>query len=138
MKLSKTWKYIIGLATAWIVIFPFTFVFLYFAMMFSFIFTAGAEPEQTTFGFAGVWIFLIFMIFFVLQFFTAFLQMALSGFYLYHAIRNQAGSEILRTILAMGSFYMPFIGMPIYYFAYMWPDEIPSWARSSQVDKKAD
>ena len=103
MKLSKTWKYIIGLATAWIVVFPFTLVFLYFAVMFSLIFTAGAEPDPTTFGFGGIWFFLIIIVFSIIQMFTTFLQMGLSGLYLYHAIRNEDGSEILRTLLAIGS-----------------------------------
>jgi len=43
-------------------------------------------------------------------------------------VKNKKGSDLLRIILGIGSIFMPYVAMPIYYFIYIWPDITPDWA----------
>lgn len=123
MKLSKTWKIIIGILTAIFSVFPFLFVFLTMGIMFTTLgMSEGRNPEPS----AG------FMVFFFLiiigQFAWIFLRLGLISFYQAHAIMNESGSQTYRIILSIGNFIIPFISLPIYYFIFVFPDEIPNWA----------
>jgi len=122
MKLPKFLKIIIGLATAWMVAFPFVYLVFVIAMMF------GA-PLIGTFDDAESALFFVVFAFFILAaIFTAFLQMALLPFYAAHMIVNKAAKEDLRVAFAVGLFLLPVVALPVYYVACVWPDQPPKWA----------
>lgn len=122
MKLSQPVKILVGVATLLMFLFPLVFVGVWFLMMFSmFLGTIREELFLLTF-------FLPMMIIFPLQFLMLILQLGLKVFYLTHVIKNKTGSESARVILGLTVFYLPYIGMPIYYFMYIWPDQSPDLA----------
>jgi hypothetical protein len=45
-----------------------------------------------------------------------------------HIIKNKNGLDVLRIILGIGCFYLPYLALPVYYFNYIWPDNYPDWA----------
>jgi hypothetical protein len=131
MKLGKPWKILLGLLTAWVTLYPFLFMVIWFGMAFSMLqgITQGSEQNAPPF-------FLIpFFCIFPIHLATIFLMLGMSGLYLYLVIRNHAGSEIIRTILGLGVFYIPFFAMPLYYAIYIWPERPPAWALQDRRDK---
>ena len=126
MKLNRTWKIIIGLASLWVICYPFVFVAFMFAMVGSIAFAAGTRNEPSSS--AMLPFFSFFFIVFPLIFLSSFLQLGLSGFYLAHIIKNKTANDVLRIIFGVGAFYMPFLAMPFYYFVYIWPASPPEWA----------
>ena len=122
MKLNKTWKIVIALASLWVIGYPFVFMAFVFAMIGSVAFTQASSSEPPP-----VFLFFFFILFpFIML--SSFLQVGLSGFYLAHIIKNKTASDVLRIIFGIGAFYMPFIAMPFYYFVFIWPDSPPEWA----------
>jgi hypothetical protein len=124
MKLNKTWKIVVGIATAWVVLYPFVmtgFMFVAFVPMVMAMEGTGSDFPPTSFMVG-------FMIFWLFMMFSSFLQMAASAFYLVHIIKNKTGMDILRILSGVGAFYLPYIALPFYYFVYIWPDTPPEWA----------
>ncbi len=120
--MNNALKIIIGLLTAWVVIFP----FLAFLAYFGFIFSLISQASQNSYyepAFPPV--FLLIMIFIMC---SGFLQVFLQGFYIVHNIVNKTGSDVLRAVLGLGIFFLPFIALPVYYFIYILPKTPPNWA----------
>jgi len=126
MKLNKFWKIAVGLLTAWVTIYPFALFFIAFLPIFFGIFsgTSGAEPPPEFF-------FGIFAIFPILIL-SAFLQFGLTIFYISHVILNENGEDIIRILLAITNFIIPFVGLPAYYLIYILPKTPPRWALKEQ------
>jgi hypothetical protein len=128
MKLSKFWKVIIGIVTAWEVLAPLLFVATWFAMV-AMIATAANNnqyPEETVIpAFFIPFVFLIIC--------NSFLQLGLKIFYLAHVILNRAGNDGLRVMFGILIFLFSFIAMPVYYFIYILPENPPSWALTSKT-----
>jgi hypothetical protein len=129
MKLSKPIKVIVGLATAWIVIYPLLFLAIWFLMAFGIFFSAGFQaaeasevppPAMLPFG--------LFFGIFPVHCLTILLNFALIPFYLIHVIKNTAAAEAVRIILGVGIFFMGFIAMPVYFYLYIWREQPPAWA----------
>lgn len=114
----------IGIATVWITIYPLIFIGVWFLMMSGMILSAGQSSDSVP-PFFVVPFFLIFP----LHLITILLIFGLEAFYLAHIILNKTASDVVRIILGVGSFFMPFVAMPVYYFVCIWPDEPPEWAR---------
>jgi hypothetical protein len=49
-------------------------------------------------------------------------------FYIVHIVKNREGSEVLRILCGLGVYFLPFVAMPVYFFVYVWPEEVASWA----------
>lgn len=97
-QMNNALKIIIGLLTAWVVIFP----FLAFLAYFGFIFSLISQASQNSYyepAFPPV--FLLIMIFIMC---SGFLQVFLQGFYIVHNIVNKTGSDVLRAVLGLGIF----------------------------------
>ncbi|MEW5941661.1 MAG: hypothetical protein AB1750_18500 [Chloroflexota bacterium] len=124
MKLNKTWKIVIGIASLWVVLYPFLMVGFMFIVFFPTVMTmAGSGSDVFPAPFMAV-----FMIFWLFAMCSSFLQMAMSAFYLVHIVKNKTGLEILRILCGVGAFFMPYIAMPFYYFVFIWPGQTPDWA----------
>lgn len=129
MKITHSIKVLVGLATAWVAIYPLLFFAVWLMMMLS---MWGRIPlSGSEFGFPAS--FGLFAAIFPCHLLTVFIQFGLMAFYLAHVVKNKVGSETIRIILGVGMFFMPFIAMPIYYYAYIWLDEPPAWAMEEQV-----
>ena len=129
MKLSKPVKVLIGLATAWTVIYPLLFLAVWLLMAFGIFLSASlpateagkvSPPTMLPFG--------LFFGIFPVHCLTILLNFALIPFYLIHVIKNTAASETVRIILGVGIFFMGFVAMPVYYYLYIWREQPPEWA----------
>ncbi len=129
MILSKQVKVLIGIGTAWLVIFPVVFIIAWMLMSIGMM----AIPVLLRDRFSPAVLLLLiipFVFIFVLEFATIALQMFLLVFYLIHIIKNTVASESLRMIFGVGNFFMPFVSMPIYYCLFIWLDRPPVWAQT--------
>ncbi len=127
MNLSKKQKYLVGALSAWVILYPFLFFLIVaFSMLlpFSMAQSLNREPSPA---------FMIpFFAIFPLHCLTILLQLGLSAFYLAHIIKNTGASEVVRIILGVGVFLMPYLAMPVYYYVYIWLQDPPDWAKISQ------
>lgn len=124
MKLGKPIKLLIGLGTVWVAIYPLLFLAAWLSMVIGMGWTAWAsrgEPSAPPF-------FMTFFAIFPLHCLTIFMQLALEVFYLIHVIKNTTAAETPRIILGVGTFFMPFVAMPVYYYLYIWLNQPPEWA----------
>jgi len=123
MKLNKTAKILVGLGTAWITLYPLLFFAAWLMMMLG-IGLAGASGR----GDPPPFFVIPFIAIMPLQCLTILLLFGMITFYVAHAVKNTVASEAVRIILAVGTFFIPFIAMPVYYYLYIWQDTPPSWA----------
>jgi hypothetical protein len=119
MKLNKSVKLLIGLGTIWILIYPLLFIALFFSIMPGALLSSLPEPPTSMFS--------IFNLIFPLHCFTFIVELILLGFYLFHDIKNTGVSDVIRAVFGVGLFFMPFIGMPVYYYLFIWRDLPPRW-----------
>lgn len=132
MKLSKWLKVLLGLVTAWVVFAPVLFMGMWLVML-----PLIVLADQRT-GEPGPVFFMIFGIFMFIAMLSAFIRWGMSAFYLTHVILNREGNDTARVLLGLGSFILPFIAMPFYYFVYVWPEQPPAWAmRPAAEENKA-
>lgn len=131
MTLSKPWKITVGLATLWLVLYPLLFfavwLIMFIGMPLSFMFSVPLEGDVSM-PILPFFSFVPFFCIFPLHFLTIFIAIGLMAFYLIHVIKNTKANDTVRIILGVGCFFMPFIAMPVYYYAYIWQDEPPAWA----------
>jgi hypothetical protein len=50
-------------------------------------------------------------------------QLSLQVFYVIHEIKNKALNDTYRILFAIGTFLLPYVAMPIYFFAFLWKDQ---------------
>jgi hypothetical protein len=125
MKLDRSIKILVGGGTAWILLYPLLFIAIWFSTMAGFMFSDSfASPS---------FMFSAFDFIFPVHCLTIIIQLVLMGFYLFHIIRNTLASDVLRVILGVGVFFMPFLAMPIYYYFFIWRDTPPNWALSKET-----
>jgi hypothetical protein len=117
VKINKSVKILVGVGTSWIIIYAILFLAVVSGLMFD------RNPEKTL-----VFLKSFFPVIALVHFFTMTIQVALAAFFLYHVIKNGAASEILRVILGIGIFFLPYIAMPVYYYLYIWREQPPKWA----------
>jgi hypothetical protein len=133
MTISKPFKILIGAATLWFAVYPFLFIG---AMILSMgilpIFARNVNSPDAFFP--------VFGLIFPLHFCTIFLAFGLMVFYLIHVIKNTKADETIRIVLGVGTYFLPFIAMPIYYYLYIWLDSPPAWAaaKTKNADLKTD
>lgn len=123
MKLGKTPKILIGLATIWVAIYPLLFFLVWLSIPLGFLLAESRDTPELGLLPTG-----LFALILPLHCLTIFLMMGLQAFYLIHVIKNNQASEVLRIVLGVGCFYLPFIAMPLYYLLFIWPERPPSWA----------
>jgi hypothetical protein len=128
MKLNESAKNAIGLGTAWIVIFPFLFIFVC-CLMIVIGFTTLNQNESSPF------ITLFSSFFLPLYCLTFLLQLGLMAFYLTHLYKNEVISETWRIIMGLGIVFMSLVTMPAYYYLYLWLEEPPKWTQSKNRKK---
>jgi len=117
MRLSKRVKVLVGIGTAWVVLYPFLFVFLSMLSMFLGVGLASMRGSGILVGFYAL---------VPLHLLTIILWPVLVGFYLVYITRNNMKVEVGRVILGLGLFFLPFIVMPLCYYLYVWRAQPPT------------
>ncbi len=130
MNLSKAWKIAIGVATLFFSLAPFLILIPLFVL---FLTLAARNPQPEP---AMVLFFIGIVL--PLSFVLAGLQFLLFGFYTYHLVKNREGSDNLRTILGIDNLIFPYLSLPLYYFIFIWPEQIPEWSRQSRFTGEQD
>jgi hypothetical protein len=122
MNISKPVKILIGILTAFGVLFPFVImpVFMMFFMLssgFPF-FNPQSVPNPNDIEAMMPFMF----VFYPLMMCFSFVQLGLQVFYIVHEIKNKALTDTFRILFAIGTFFLPYVAMPIYFFVYLWKD----------------
>ena len=117
MRLSRGWKWAVGIATGWVMVYPVVWVGAGIGLLLGVVLASVRDTLDSPWP-----VVVFFLVFMPLQFVTVFLQMGLSLFYLVHVIKNQEGAESVRVILGVSMRLMPYIAMSIYYLVYILPE----------------
>jgi len=121
MKLNKTFKIIVGLATGSYLLLPILFIVIWMTALVSGIAGSNqAEPPPI--------FFVILFSMFPLICLVNLLHFGVQIFYIIHIIKNKTANETYRILSGIGMFILPWLAAPIYYFIYVWPDDPPDWA----------
>ena len=133
MNISKPIKILIGVLTAFAVVFPFLIMPIF---VMGIMFSSGfpffdphsapnpADIQKTMFP--------MMMVFYPLMMCFSLVQLGLQVFYIIHEIKNKAVNDTFRILFAIGTFLLPYVAMPIYFFAYLWKDT-PQESQTPQV-----
>ena len=114
MNISKSVKILIGFLTAFAILFPFV-IMPAFMMLFVFGFGfpffdphsfANPNDMQRT-------IFPFMMVFYPAMMCYSVVQLGLQIFYVIHVIKNKAVNDTSRILFALGTFFLPYVAMPI-------------------------
>ena len=122
MNISKPVKILIGVLTVFTVLFPFLImpVFMMFFVLgtgFPF-FNPQSVPNPNDFEAILPFMF----VFYPLMMCFSIVQIGLQIFYIIHEIKNKTLSDTFRILFIIGNFFLPYVAMPIYFFAYLWKD----------------
>ena len=133
MNVSRPVKTLVGFLTAFAVLFPFVIapVLMMFVM-----FNSGFpffDPQSMT-GLRDFQktMFPMMMVFYPLMMCFSLVQLGLQIFYIIHEIKNKVLNDTYRILFAIGTFLLPYVAMPIYFFAYLWKDQ-PQEAQAIQA-----
>jgi len=132
MNLSKPVKIIIGILTVFAILFPF---FIMPAFVMFFMFSSGfpfLDPQSIPSPNDIEAMFPILFLFYPLMMCFSGVQLGLQIFYIIHEIKNKALTDTIRIFFAIGTFFLPYVAMPIYFFGYMWKDN-PQESQSIQA-----
>lgn len=127
MKLSRTLKILIGLASAW----PFLYIFLFIAFVFGMISLStdapgGGRELDPVFGGA-------FAILIVVHILTIFLSLGLTIFHIIHAVKNTKLDSNKRIMWILLFFFAGIITEPIYWYLEIWSEK-PDGAFAGQIN----
>jgi len=121
MKVGQAAKVVAGGFTAWMVLYPVFFIAVWLLMLFGMMGTAAVQGN-------GEWMFAMMWVIFPLHAFTMLVSMGLLAFYFIHILKNNAATDMMRILFAIGLFFVGYVAMPIYYYAFIWLGEPPEWA----------
>lgn len=129
MQLSKPVKVLVGVGTAWVLLYPFLFSVAIVSTLFGII-TASVSWGSFSIAFFAL---------VPLHLLTIILWPVLTGFYLVYITRNNTRIEVSRIILGLGLFFFPFVVMPLCYYLYIWraqpPETQPTYREANQVQR---
>jgi len=114
--MNKTIKLLLGLLTVW----PFAYLILFFVVILSMIFFAGAEP--------GAGPPPAIALIFPLHILTMLVSLALTVFYMVNVFRNDRVEKDKKVLWAVVLFLGNAIAMPIYWYLYIWKEAQPAIA----------
>jgi hypothetical protein len=122
MKISKAVKILVGVLTLLVVLIPFVIMpavmmFMVFGSGFTFL-----DPQSVPSPYDVEALLPVMMVFYPLMMCYSFGQMGLQVFYVIHEIKNMAMTDTFRILFVIGTFFLPYIAMPIYFIAYLWKD----------------
>lgn len=116
MELSRTQKILLGIVSAW----PLVYIFLFLAFIFALIAMSAGNPGgggelDPIFGGGFVILMLVHMV-------TIFLTLALTIFFIVHAVKNTKLDSNMRIIWIVLFFLGGMIAHPIYWYLQIWKE----------------
>jgi|WetSurMetagenome_2_1015567.scaffolds.fasta_scaffold473498_1 hypothetical protein len=123
MIVRKPVKIFIGILTVFVVLYPFfigpglAMVFLLVPGSQFFYPQATLDPQQLFRTMLPM-----MLIIYPLMMCFSLSQLGLQIFYAIHEIKNKALVDTYRILFIIGTFLLPFVAMPIYFFVYLWKD----------------
>ena len=125
MTLSATAKAIVGGLTALVALFPVALVALWLVMFSGMM---SRTPQDAPFQAFDA----IFALAFPAMCIISVLMYVMIAFYVTHAIKNTAASDVVRIVALLLVFFFPYLGMPAYYIIYILMAKPPTWAMKPQ------
>ena len=114
MELSRTKKILLGIASVW----PVVYIFLFIAFIFGMVALSGMGGGDLGPAFGGG-----FMVLMVVHMLTIFGSLALTVFYIIHAVKNPRLDSNMRVIWIVLFFFGGMIAEPIYWYLQIWRPE---------------
>ena len=128
MPLSRTLKIVIGVLTAW----PVLYMFVFFAFIAGTIFWIGVmAPEGGTHSSGPPVAFLGLM---AAHLATIMLMFGLTAFYIVFLFKTDRVPQDKKALWAAVLFLGNMLAMPVFFYLYIWPDE---WPRKAQRPEAA-
>ncbi|MEQ1642140.1 MAG: hypothetical protein ABL959_01685 [Pyrinomonadaceae bacterium] len=123
MELSIRQKVLLGIASAW----PLVYIFIFIVLIFGVVVISPGGPGgggelNPLFGIGFVILMLVHMI-------TIFGSLALTVFYIVHAVKNTKLDSNMRIIWIVLFFFGGMIAEPIYWYLQIWKEPEPSVAQ---------
>ena len=118
MTLTKPIKILIGILTLLIIVVPLVIIPLMwgFSMLSGLMLAAEAEKYEvllmTVVMFLAMPLFMLY----------PFVQLALQVFYIIHEVKHKTLTETPRILFILGSYFLPFITLPVYFVMHIWRD----------------
>jgi hypothetical protein len=125
MKFTKGWKIVLGIFTVGTAFWPFVYTA---GMMVILMLKMPVFLEASSGGFRDtdrlmLEFFRMMAVLYPFVFCGTILQLALTAFFMVLAVTNKALTDTIRILMVLALFFMPFIGLPFYYFAYILPQQ---------------
>jgi hypothetical protein len=124
MHTNKPVKLFVGLLTFFEVIFPFVIMPVFILFFFVIIGISANNHHSMSDSEAVVKVIFPMMLFYTGMMCFGFVQFALKIFYIVHTIKNKLLTDNFKILFVLGSFLLPYLAMPIYFFAYLWNDNL--------------
>mgnify|MGYP001264997954 CR=1 FL=1 len=124
MELSRTQKILLAVGSIWPLIYIFVFI-LFIVGMIAFSGAGGGRELDPMFS-GG------FLLIFVIHFFTILLSLALTIFYIIHAVKNTRLDPNMRIVWIVLFFFGGIIAEPIYWYLEIWREK-PNKATNVQL-----
>ena len=134
MTLSQPLKIIIGVLTVFVMLFPFFIPVFMFGWVFSLSQPFSELPGNPEFN-EMTHMMLPMMLYLLAIMGYSFTQLGLQVFYIIHQIKNSSLLETHRILFVLGTFFLPFVAMPIYYLLHLWKDPPAEAAAPPARDK---
>lgn len=118
MTLTKPIKILVGILTLLIILVPFVII----PLMWGFFMLTGlmlaAQPEQVEVPLAFVVMFFAMPLLMLYPF----VQLAMQVVYVIHEVKNKTLTDTARILFLLGTYFMPYIGLPVYFIMHIWRD----------------
>jgi len=124
MHTNKPVKVFVGILTFFEVIFPFVIMPVFMMLFFVIIGVSSSNHRSIPDPTSSEMIIIPMMLFYTGMMCFGFVQFALKIFYIVHEIKNKLLSDNFKILFVLGSFLLPYLAMPIYFFAYLWNDNL--------------
>jgi hypothetical protein len=131
MKLSKATKVVIGFGTAITTLGPFLFPMIWLLAIGTIPFVDLDSSQALALPF------FLFLIAFPIMIATSLVQIGLQVFYWSHIILNKAASDPSKILFGIGTFILPWLAMPFYFFIHVLPDSQEPNITPSPLAKRA-
>ena len=118
MTLTKPIKILVGVLTLLIIVVPFLLIPLVWGFSMLTGLVLAAQPERVEVPLMVVVMFFAMPLFMLYPF----VQLALQVFYIIHEVKNKFLTDTPRILFILGSYFMPFIALPLYFVMHIWRD----------------
>ena len=129
MKLSRSNRIIVGILTGLEVLFPFVIMPILIIIPMVMSLSSLSDPTEVPTMSQMMRTLVPFMtVFYPFMLCFSLMQLGLAIFYVIHAIKNRTLSDNNKILFVLGTFLLPYIGMPVYFIMHLWKETSPEAA----------